>query len=67
MTKREDRTATATRPRVQLHVWVDADVAEWVWEQSVVARVSRGKIVEGFLRERMPPTSAAPRTGRKLP
>jgi len=36
--------------RVQLHVWVDSDIAEYVRERAFRERRSRGKTVESILR-----------------
>jgi len=37
--------------RTQLHVWVDADVAEWLRLRAFMERRSRNKIVEAILRD----------------
>jgi len=36
--------------RVQLHVWVDEDIAEWIRGRAYRERRSRGKTVESILR-----------------
>lgn len=36
--------------RIQIHVWLDEDVAEWLRTEAFHRRTSRGKTVEGFLR-----------------